>query len=104
MILPRFAVNRIASATESPARTVVEENPNVVSPLAVAVASARRAPLTDRVAYAVTFGDGSIWTSAVSILANPAGTVNVCVTVPPGIDSGRPAFPRHIACPATAGP
>src|SRR6185437_16043316 len=99
MILPYVAVDVIASDRESPGCTDTAGNVKVVSPAAAATADARAAPLMLSIACAVTVESGSICTSAVSTDATFGGTVNVSVAVPPGIDSGRLGFPRHIACP-----
>jgi hypothetical protein len=105
MIFPEVAVNDIASVTILPDDTDTGVKVNVVSPAAVAAASASCVPFTATVRCAVTLGSGSTWTSADDRLATPLlGTVNVCVAVPPGIDSGRPGLPRHMAWLALAGP
>src|ERR1019366_131946 len=104
MIFPNVAVKEIDSEAWSPALVATAGQLKLVSPAANAVVVARTVPLIVSVKCAVTVLSGSICTSALDRDATPAGTVNVWVAVPPGIDSGRPGLPRHIACPSVAGP
>ncbi len=102
MILPEVAVNEIVSVTVSPGLTVTGPNWNCVSPAAAASAVATVFPFTAILRWAATDESGLICTRALLNDATPTGTVNVCETVPPGIDRGLPGLPLHIARP-TAG-
>lgn len=91
-------------ATASPASTSTPEKLKVVSPLGVEVVVPLVAPLTRMDAVTVIDAARSIWTVALVMVA-AAEALNVCVSDPPGVDSGRLGLPAHIGVPAVvAGP